>query len=98
MYTYQMIGVADHNTRVYESEYGIYSKFTGFILSEIAKSMKTEELLYKLMHEDCWSLKNTNNIGKEYSEDNNRHSNFINSINDFINIKRRSIYNYEFWR
>lgn len=98
MYTYQMVGVADHNTRVYESKYGTYSKFTGFILSEFANSMTTRDLIYKLLHEDCWSLKNTKNIQKEYSEENIKHDNFINNINDFINIKRRSIYNYEFWR
>ena len=67
MYTYQMVGVADHNTRVYESKYGTYSKFTGFILSELAKSISTRDLIYKLLHEDCWSLKNTKNIQKEYS-------------------------------
>ena len=57
MYSYQMIGIADGNNRVYESKYGNYSKKYGFELSELSKSMTKEELLNKLFHEDCWSLK-----------------------------------------
>ena len=57
MYSYQMIGIADGNNRVYESKYGNYSKKYGFKLSDLSKSMTKEELLNKLFHEDCWSLK-----------------------------------------
>ena len=57
MYSYQMIGIADENDRVYESKYGNYSKKYGFELSELSKSMTKEELLDNLFHEDCWSLK-----------------------------------------
>ena len=57
MYSYQMIGIADGNNRVYESKYGNYSKKYGFELSDLSKSMTKEELLNKLFHEDCWSLK-----------------------------------------
>lgn len=57
IYSYQMIGLADQNNRVYESKYGIYSKQNGFTLSKLSSSMTKEELLDNLLHEDCWSLK-----------------------------------------
>lgn len=52
-----MIGIADDNSRTYESKYGTYSKKDGFALSDLSISMMKEELLYNLFHEDCWSLK-----------------------------------------
>ena len=52
-----MIGIADENSRTYESKYGTYSKKDGFKLSELSKSMTKEKLLNNLFHEDCWSLK-----------------------------------------
>ena len=57
IYTYQMIGLADDNGRIYESKYGTYSKKNGLKLSELSKSMIKEELIDNLFHEDCWSLK-----------------------------------------
>ena len=57
IYTYQMIGLADDNGRVYESKYGTYCKKTGITLSDISVKMLKEDLIEKLFHEDCWSLK-----------------------------------------
>lgn len=57
MCTYEMIGIADENSRTYESKYGTYSKKEGFKLSDLSRSMIKEELLDNLFHEDCWSLK-----------------------------------------
>ena len=57
MYTYEMIGIADENSRTYESKYGTYSKKEGFKLSDLSRSMIKEELLDNLFHENCWSLK-----------------------------------------
>ena len=57
MMGYEMIGVSDQNGRTYESKYGTYSKDTGFVLSDLSKSMIKEELLDNLFHENCWSLK-----------------------------------------
>ena len=56
MYTYEMIGCADDNTRTYESEYGTYNKKDRFILSSYAESLPKADLINKLMHEDCWIL------------------------------------------
>ena len=57
IYTYQMVGLADQNDRIYISKYGVYSKKKGFELSEFSKSMSKCELIDNLFHEDCWSLK-----------------------------------------
>ena len=57
IYTYQMVGLADQNDRIYISKYGAYSKKKGFELSELSKSMSKCELINNLFHEDCWSLK-----------------------------------------
>ena len=52
-----MIGLADDNGKVYESKYGTYCKKTGITLSDISVKMLKEDLIEKLFHEDCWSLK-----------------------------------------
>ena len=57
MRTYEMIGVADDNTRTYESEYGTYSKTEGFKLSSYAEELPKEKLLYSLFHDACWVLR-----------------------------------------
>ena len=69
IYTYQMIGLADQNERIYVSKYGAYSKNKGFELSELSKSMSKCELIDNLFHEDCWSLKKeTKRMTKEEIE------------------------------
>ena len=45
MYTYQMVGLADQNKRTYISDYGLYNKEKGFILSEYGKLMNVELLI-----------------------------------------------------
>lgn len=57
MHTYEMIGVADQNNRIYESEFGTYSKATGFVLSDYSKKLVKENLLDRLFHDNCWKLK-----------------------------------------
>lgn len=57
MMTYEMVGVADQNKRTYESIYGSYNKERGFLLNEDSKRLGLCELLDKLFHENCWSLK-----------------------------------------
>lgn len=57
MCTYEMIGIADDNSRTYESKYGTYSKKDGFALSDLSRSMTKEELLNHLFHDNCWALK-----------------------------------------
>lgn len=52
-----MVGLADQNGRTYESKYGTYNKKGCFSLSELSKNLSKEELLERLVHEDCWSLK-----------------------------------------
>lgn len=59
MFGYQMVGIADDNGRTYESQYGTYSKETGFVLSEEGRKISKSMLLDKMFHDDCWSLKNT---------------------------------------
>lgn len=59
MHSYEMIATADENGRIYVSEYGTYSKENGFDLrpSIIRNHYDVEDLLNKLLHEDCWRLK-----------------------------------------
>lgn len=59
MHSYEMIATADENGRTYVSEYGAYSKENGFDLrpSIIRNHYDVEDLLNKLLHEDCWRLK-----------------------------------------
>ena len=57
IYTYQAIALADENGKTYESKYGTYSKQHGIKLSDKAIRMLKEDLIEKLFHEDCWSLK-----------------------------------------
>lgn len=57
MMTYEMIGVADQNRKTYESTYGTYNKKQGFVLNEYALSLGKSELLDRITHENCWSLK-----------------------------------------
>ena len=57
MMSYEMVGVADQNNRTYKSKYGSYSKETGFVLNEFGRSLGKCELLDKMFHENCWSMK-----------------------------------------
>ena len=57
MFTYQAIALADENGKTYESKYGSYNKQYGIKLSDKAIRMLKEDLIEKLFHEDCWSLK-----------------------------------------
>ena len=57
MMGYEMVGVADQNSRTYKSQYGFYSKETGFVLNEFGRSLGKCELLDKMFHENCWSMK-----------------------------------------
>ena len=57
MHTYEMVGVADQNNRTYESEFGTYSKSTGFVLNDHSKKLVKENLLDRLFHDNCWKLK-----------------------------------------
>ena len=58
MYTYQMVGIADDNGRTYESKYGTYNKEDGFIWSDPPNTKGGwTELIYELLHEDVWKLK-----------------------------------------
>lgn len=69
MYTYQMVGLADQNGRTYISEYGIYNKDSGFVLSEFSKSIDMELLINDLLHKDCWSLKQDKPKPKKMTKD-----------------------------
>lgn len=55
MYTYQMIGVADGNGRIYESKFGTYSKDTGFVFNKDVNL--TSDFINGLFHDDLWKLK-----------------------------------------
>jgi len=57
MRTYEMVGVADDNTRTYESEYGSYNKAEGFKLNSYAEELPKEKLLYDFFHNACWVLR-----------------------------------------
>ena len=57
MMGYEMVGVADQNSRTYKSQYGFYSKETGFVLNKTGLSLGKNELLDKMFHENCWELK-----------------------------------------
>ena len=57
MYSYEMIGVADQNGRTYKSKYGTYDRENGFQLNGFAYDNDIGDLLYELLHENCWSLK-----------------------------------------
>ena len=57
MMSYEMVGVADQNNRTYKSKYGSYSKETGFVLNGFSSSLGKCELLDRLFHENCWSMK-----------------------------------------
>ena len=57
MMSYEMVGVADQNNRTYKSKYGSYSKETGFVLNEFCRSLGKCELLDRMFHENCWSMK-----------------------------------------
>ena len=54
---YEMVGISDHNSRTYESKYGTYNKETGFVLNEVGRSLGKCELLDRMFHENCWSMK-----------------------------------------
>lgn len=57
MMSYQAIALADQNGKTYESIYGTYNKEEGFKIDYKFNLLKVEDLLYRLLHEDCWSLK-----------------------------------------
>ena len=57
MMGYEMVGVADQNSRTYKSQYGFYSKETGFVLNKTGLGLGKNELLDKMFHENCWELK-----------------------------------------
>ena len=54
--TYEMVGVADHNNRTYESKYGTYNK-EGFRFNDEFRDLPAEKIANILLHENCWSLK-----------------------------------------
>lgn len=56
MLTYQMVGLADQNGRMYKSEYGKYSKKDGFIFNDKALDKNVETLTWILFHDDMWKL------------------------------------------
>lgn len=58
MMAYEMVGIADQNNRTYVSKYGTYNKETGFLLNPESSHIGKCELLDKMFHENCWSLKN----------------------------------------
>lgn len=65
MHTYEMIGVADSNGRTYKCPYGTYSKATGFVSNGYEMYISLD-VVNKLFHEDCWSLKQeTKKMSKE---------------------------------
>lgn len=57
MMSYQAIALADQNGKTYESIYGTYNREDGFNIDYKFSLLKIEDLLYRLLHEDCWSLK-----------------------------------------
>ena len=57
MMAYEMVGISDHNSRTYESKYGTYNKETGFVLNGFGRSLGKCELLDRMFHENCWSMK-----------------------------------------
>lgn len=56
MVTYEMVGVADQNTKTYESKWGTYSKKTGFVLDNLPLNMTVDEVLNVITHEDMWKI------------------------------------------
>ena len=106
-----MIGLADDNGRVYESKYGTYCKKTGITLSDISVKMLKEDLIEKLFHEDCWSLKKEpkkmtkEEIEKAFGYEieiidkkpktNNKSTNSTNSYKNQLNEEFSSIF--QFW-
>ena len=57
MMGYECVALADHNSRTYESNYGTYNKEPGFVLNEVGRSLGKCELLDRMFHEKCWSMK-----------------------------------------
>ena len=61
MLTYQMVGLADQNGKVYECKYGTYSKEDGFRFNDsvlpICEEKGWREIVNILFHEDMWKLK-----------------------------------------
>ena len=61
MYTYQMVGIADENSKTYECLYGEYNKEEGFKFNEsiepIIEDKGWREVVNILFHEDLWKLK-----------------------------------------
>ena len=57
MMSYQAVALADQNGKTYESIYGTYNKEDGFNIDYKFSLLKIEDLLYRLLHEDCWSLR-----------------------------------------
>ena len=106
-----MFGLADDNGRVYESKYGTYCKNTGITLSDISVKMLKEDLIEKLFHEDCWSLKKEPKkmtkeeiekaLGFEFEmidekpKTNNKATNNVNLYKNHLNEELSSIF--QFW-
>ena len=61
MHTYEMVAIADDNGRVYECEYGTYSRDDGFRFNEninpIIQHEGWRDLVNILFHENLWRLK-----------------------------------------
>ena len=56
--TYEMIGVADENGRIYESKYGTYNRRKGgFEFNDEAFKYPREVFCNMLLHDDLWRLK-----------------------------------------
>lgn len=60
MLTYQIVGLADNNSRKYECKYGTYSKEDGFIfnesIGELVETIGWRGIINMLFHEDMWKL------------------------------------------
>ena len=67
MYTYEMVGVADQNSRTYKSIYGTYNKEDGFKVADEWKEFlvsddceesiyNIETLIHNLFHDDVWQI------------------------------------------
>lgn len=61
MLTYEMIGLADENSREYESVYGTYTKEEGFKFNDAINPIIDDEgwrgFINLLFHENMWKLK-----------------------------------------
>ena len=60
MYTYQMVGLADENSKTYECKYGTYSKEDGFkfddCITEVIDDVGWRGFINILFHDNLWKL------------------------------------------